>query len=122
MHIPHAELLAVEWLVGAATLSILFWIVQYTFTSPWWRDPVGRTFVYKDFFLLILLVLACLAAIWPNLLTIQEELIIELIVFGGIFVVVTWRCVVFWRIHRPGLAPLRDFASWVSWSWRRLGR
>lgn len=122
MHIPHAEMLALDWVVVAATVSILWWVVQYTFTSPWWEDSVGRTFVFKDIFLLIILVLSCFSILWPNLLTVQEEVCIDLAVFGGITAVVAWRCVVFWRIHRPGLAPLRDFANWVSWSWRRLGR
>lgn len=95
------ELHVVQWLLAASTVTVLGWVVQYTLSSPWWTDKIGRSFVYKDLFLLLLLIPSCLLQLWPHLLTVTEAFWIEVGVFSGITVVVARRCVTWWRIQPP---------------------
>lgn len=99
------ELTVDRWLLLAATVAVLWWVAQYTLSSPWWKDNIGRSFVYKDMLLLLILVPSCLIWIWPHMLTRTEGLALEGVVFGGIALVVGSRCVSFWRIQRP--APVK---------------
>lgn len=87
--------------VFAAAFSVLLFTAQWTFSSPWWRDPVGRTVVAKDVALLVLLVPACCILVDPHLVTPLQWAVIGTASTGGIFVVMAWRCVVWWRIRKP---------------------
>jgi len=95
-----------RWLLAVCTVIVLWWVVQYTLSSPWWTDSVGRSFVYKDLFLLALLIPSCLLQIWPHMLTVTEGLGIEAVVFVGIALVVALRCVSWWKIQPPNPAKM----------------
>jgi len=95
-----------RWLVVVCTIVMAWWVIQYTLSSPWWKDGVGRSFVYKDLFILLILIPSCLRFIWPYLLTVTESLVIQCVTFGGIALVVGTRCVTFWRIQRPAPAKM----------------
>lgn len=95
------EMDTVRTLLVAATAITAWWVIQYTLSAPWWRDKIGRSFVLKDLFLLLLLIPTCLLQLWPRLLTVTEAFWVEVAVFGGIAAVVAGRCVLFWRIQRP---------------------
>lgn len=89
--------------LAAATILLLWWILQYTLSAPWWKDDVGRTIVAKDACLLGLLVPSCMEQIWPALIDPFEALTIEVCVCAGICVTMAWRIEVWWRIKRPSL-------------------
>lgn len=100
------ELTVDRWLLVAATVAVLWWVVQYTLSSPWWDDKVGRSFVYKDLLLLLILVPSCLIWIWPHMMTKIQGLALEGVVFGGIALVVGSRCITFWKIQAPNPAKM----------------
>ena len=85
----------------AATLAIFLFVLQYTLTSPWWRDQVGTTIVVKDLALLAILVPSCAVLIWHSLLTVRQSAWISLIVLSLMTLVMLWRCVVWYRVSKP---------------------
>lgn len=103
MGIPAWLLEAIKVTVWTSTASVLWFVLQYTLTSPWWRDPVGRTVIAKDGALLVLLVPSCLLLVWPQLFTMAERAAIELASLALITVFMAWRSVVWWRIKPPRL-------------------
>jgi hypothetical protein len=90
-----------DGLVIASTVSVLLFVLQYTFTSPWWDDPLGFTVVAKDLALLILLVPASLLLVWPHLLTPLGAIITEVTSLALITMTMVWRSVVWYRIKKP---------------------
>lgn len=88
-------------LLWAAMVSVLVYVVQYTLSSPWWRDPVGRTVVAKDLVILMLLLLTCIGLIWPTWLTPGEATVLTAVILVGVSVTMVWRSVVWYRIKPP---------------------
>lgn len=107
--VAQAYMDAYQVVLVAATAAVIWWTVQYTLSSPWWRDEVGRTFVLKDIALLGLLVPSCLLVPFPQLLTPFEAVTIGVCVLGGIFIIMAWRSVTWWKIQRP--RPVRMIRS-----------
>lgn len=87
--------------VWAATISVVLFVVQYTLSSPWWRDPVGRTVVAKDCALLCLLIPAVLVMVWPGLLDPVAGEIVGVTSLALVAAAMLWRSVVWWRIRPP---------------------
>jgi hypothetical protein len=92
---------AVDGAIWAAAISVILFVVQYTLSSPWWRDPVGRTVVLKDLAVLVLLLQICLLFLWPHLLTMTGELVLDLGSLVGVTLVMLWRMAVWYRIKPP---------------------
>ena len=95
-----------------AALAVLTWMVQYTDTSPWWNDPVGRTIMAKDFGLLLLLIPSCILVIWPHGLDMYTRVGVVIAVLTIFIVVMVWRIVVWYRIKPPKHNPLR-LVRWI---------
>lgn len=108
MSVPVGLLDAGNAAVFAATAAVIISVLQWTFTSPWWNDPIGRTVIFKDFCLMVLLVPASLLLVWPDLISPFGEAILVLCSTAGIALVLSWRCVVWYRIKRPWPLPPRQ--------------
>jgi hypothetical protein len=91
--------------VYAATALTLLFVIQYTLSSPWWRDQVGRTVVMKDVCLLALLVPSSVLMVWPHALTPLQAEWIGVSSIGGVAIAMAWRMAVWYRIRKPW--PLR---------------
>lgn len=100
---------AVDGVIWAATASVVWFVLQYTLSAPWWRDPVGRTVIAKDLALLCLLIPACILLAWPSIFTQTDDEVIDLVSLGLVTVTMAWRSVVWWRIRPPRLPwkPIR---------------
>lgn len=93
-----------DWLqvaVVAATVAAVWFIVQYTLTSPWWHDQVGRTVVAMDAATLILLVPNVIRFFWRSALSSLEIGWTDVTAITLTFFIVVIRCTLWWRIERP---------------------
>ncbi len=99
--VPSWMLTAVSDVTLAATASFLLFVVQYTLTSPWWRDRVGTTIVVKDIVLLGILVPACVLVFRQHAISPFAYAWIDIFVLGGATLVMCWRCVVWWLEKKP---------------------
>jgi hypothetical protein len=99
-----------EWVVQAAWLSSLTFIVFYTSLAPWWRYRVGRAIIALDF--------AVTLALTPGVVGLdfgaraianQAWSWLAVIAVGMVVPITLWRCVVIWRLQRRGV--LRDPAA-----------
>lgn len=99
--VPVALTDAVDGSVFAATVTVLVFTVQYTLSSPWWNDPIGRTVVFKDLALLILLIPASLSLIWPSWLSPISGAVLSVVSTALITIAMAWRSVVWFRIRKP---------------------
>jgi hypothetical protein len=99
--VPSWMLTAVSDVTLAATAAFLLFVVQYTLTSPWWKDRVGTTIVLKDIVLLCILVPGSLLVFFPHLITPVTSAWIDIFVLGGAAAVMCWRCVVWWLEKKP---------------------
>ena len=107
------ETLALKWLTFAATAAIFAWVAQYTLSSPWWRDPIGRTIAVKDLFLLGFLVPSCLNFLWPGLISVTDLVFFDIALLAGMTLVMLWRCVIWYR--------LKPASNWITAAyWQRL--
>lgn len=93
--------------IFAATTAVVVSVVQWTVTSPWWKDHIGLTVILKDICLMVVLVPSSLLLIWPGLIGPLGAAILILCSMVGITLVLSWRCVVWYRIRRPWPLPPR---------------
>jgi hypothetical protein len=94
--------------VIAATLAVLVSTLQWTASSPWWKDPIGGTVVGKDLALLVILIPTTILLIWPGLISPLAGAVIGLASMVAITIVMVWRSVALYRIQRPWPLPPRD--------------
>ena len=81
--------------------SILVFVGDYTRLAKWHRNPVGRTIVIKDLFLLIVVSLTAVSVFFRfSRLTSMVAAWIQIGCLGAMAVTMCWRTVVFERIHR----------------------
>jgi hypothetical protein len=101
-------LLLLRILLIGDVLSIAVFIGVYWVLADWWRHPIGRTIVIKDFLMLMLLV--------PSILTmfihftrtaIHFVAWVDVCLFALLIPVMAWRSAVWISIHRAGQG-LRD--------------
>ena len=87
-------------------VSLIAWIVLYSFLAAWWRHPIGRTLVAKTALIAALLI--------PSILSLFFHLSrMDSYVVGwadaGLIVLVSpvmwWRSVVWVKLHRAGSLP-----------------
>lgn len=92
------------WTEAAVLVTVLAFVIQYTWYAPWWRDPLGRTIVIKDLCLVAaiapMLVLRWLLQNDPGWLTFFRWLSLAMV--AAIAPVMIWRMVVWRKIHRKG--------------------
>jgi membrane associated rhomboid family serine protease len=85
----------------ADVASIVAFIAVYWRLAPWWRNPIGRTIVTKDFLLILLLLPSVLSLFFQfNRLTSRVAAWADLGLFVLLAAVMTWRCAVWIRVHR----------------------
>lgn len=101
MNQDHVLLLLLRAVLIADMTALAAFVGEYTLRARWWENPVGRTIVIKD------LMLA--AAFTPSVLSLFFKFSAftsrvagwtDVGLFAGIAAAVTWRIVVFERIHR----------------------
>lgn len=96
----------------AFAVSILVFIYAYSVLAPWWRNPVGRTFVWKDVCLLGLLCTG-FASLWLGL---PAEVSLSLYVAGlaGSTAIMLWRSVVFIRERYLAIQQASDSQAVIA--------
>ena len=83
--------------------AIVAFVADYSRLAPWWTNPVGRTIVIKDLFLLGVISLVVASVFFQfSRFTSQVASWIQIGLLGGMAVAMCWRIVVFERIHRHG--------------------
>lgn len=98
-----ALLLLLKIALIADIASILVFVGDYTRLAKWWHNPVGRTIVIKDLFLLIVVSLTAMSVFFQfSRLTSMVAAWIQIGALGAVAVVMLWRTVVFERFHRRG--------------------
>lgn len=103
---PHLLLLLTKIMLIADMTAIIAFVADYSRLAPWWRNPVGRTIVIKDLFLLGVICLVVLSVFFRfSRLTSQVASWMQIILLGAMAVAMLWRIVVFERIHRNGPRP-----------------
>lgn len=87
----------------SGVVSILVFIAQYTRLAPWWREPVGRTIVIKDF-LLVLVFIPTILSLFFELNRVTSHLVawLDIALIGLVTPVMLWRTWIWERIHRRG--------------------
>lgn len=87
--------------------AIVVFVADYSRLAPWWRNPVGRTIVVKDLFLLFVVALTTLSVFFRfSRLTSQVAGWLQIGGLAAMALTMLWRVVVFERIHRR--APRDD--------------
>lgn len=95
--------------VFSVTVAVFIFMVQWTLSSPWWKDHVGVTLVVKDLCLLVIFVPTCMMLAWPGVISPLTGAILGFSSLVGITVAMAWRSIVWYRIRRPW--PLRQRAD-----------
>ena len=92
------QLLASKVTVLAAIISLAGWVAVYSNLAPWWRDHIGRTFVFKTLILILLLLLSVPGMFW-TLSHLEADTLswVEIALVGAITPVMLWRISVFIR-------------------------
>jgi len=96
-----AIILAFKVAEVASLVTIIAFVVCYSRWAKWWRNPIGRTIVFKDLALVLVLIPSILSIFIDfNRLTSHIAAWCDVVSFGAIPVIMCWRIAVFWRIHR----------------------
>jgi len=100
---PSLMILLTKITLIADMVAIVAFVLDYSRLAAWWSNPVGRTIVIKDLFLLAVISLS-LAPVFFHFsrFTSQVASWIQIGLLGGIAVAMCWRIIVFERIHRNG--------------------
>lgn len=87
----------------ADLLSVFAFLVTYSALAQWWRHVIGRTIAIKDILLGMALLPTTLSLFFEfSRLTSRIAAWIDISLFGLIAVVMTWRCIIWVKIHRKG--------------------
>jgi hypothetical protein len=108
-----AILLAFKVVEVASLVTIVAFVAYYTRIAPWHKNPIGRTIVYKDL-ALILILMPSILSIFVNFnrLTSHIAAWFDVGSFALVPVIMVWRIVVWRRIHKDGQqAPLTPDAG-----------
>ena len=98
-------LLAFKVVEVASVVAIVAFIACYSRWAPWWKDPIGRTIVFKDIALILVLVPSMLSIFVDfNRLRSRIAAWYDVGSFALVPVIMCGRIVVFRRIHRDGNA------------------
>lgn len=91
----------------ADLVAIAGFVLDYSIRAAWWGNAIGRTLVIKDLLLGAALTPSVLSLFFHfSRLTSHIAAWIDVALFAAIAVVMSWRVVIFERIHREkGLPP-----------------
>jgi hypothetical protein len=90
----------------ASVVTIAVFIACYSRWAAWFRNPIGRTIVYKDIALVLVLVPSILSIfINFNRLTSHIAAWFDVAAFAMVPVIMVWRTLVFRKIHKAGELP-----------------
>jgi hypothetical protein len=94
-------LLLVKITLIADIVSIAAFVGDYSRLARWWKNPVGRTIVIKDLFLLALIALTTLSVFFQfSRLTSRVAAWAQIGLLAAMAVTMAMRIVVFEKIHR----------------------
>jgi hypothetical protein len=100
-----AIILAFKVVEVASVVTIATFIACYSRWASWWRNPIGRTIVYKDIALILVLIPSILSIFWHwNRLTSHIAAWFDVFSFALVPVIMCWRIDVFRKIHKAGQA------------------
>lgn len=100
-----AIVLAFKVVEIASVVTIAVFVGCYTWWTKGkcWANPIGRTIVYKDISLILVLIPSILSIFWHfNRLTSHIAAWYDAGSFALVPVIMCWRILVFRRIHRDG--------------------
>jgi hypothetical protein len=87
----------------ASVVTIAAFIACYSMWAKWWANAIGRTIVYKDIALMLVLIPSILSIfINFNRLTSHIAAWFDVASFALVPMVMVWRIFVFREIHRAG--------------------
>lgn len=87
----------------ASVVAIAAFIACYSKWARWWSNPIGRTIVYKDIALILVLIPSILSIFLRfNRLTSHIAAWFDIASFALVPVLMVWRIAVFRRIHKNG--------------------
>jgi hypothetical protein len=93
----------------ASLVSISAFVGYYTMIAHWWKNPVGRTIVAKDLALILVFLPSVLSMFFRfNRLTSYIAAWIDVGSFALVPVIMTWRIIVWRRLHRLGRLPRNE--------------
>lgn len=84
-------------------VSLVGWVVLYTFLASWWRNAVGRTLVAKTALVAGLFVAPILSIFFRLNPYIAGWVDVALV--GLVTPVMLWRSAVWWQLHKTGRLP-----------------
>lgn len=100
---PSLMILLTKIALIADMAAITAFVLDYSRLARWWANPVGRTIVIKDLFLLGVISLIVASVFFQfSRFTSEVASWIQLALLWGMAVAMLWRIVVFERIHRHG--------------------
>lgn len=114
--------------------AIFAFVMIYTALAPWWRNVIGRSIVTLDILLGMAFLPSTISLFWQfNRLTSYIAAWMDIGIFTLIAAGMTWRCVMWVRIHRKGrsnatagdveeLGSTGDCACRVRRAWRLVLR
>ena len=98
---PSLLILLTKIALIADMAAIIAFVGDYSRLAPWWKNPVGRTIVIKDLFLLGVISLIVAPVFFQfSRFTSEVASWIQIILLGGMAIAMVWRILVFERIHR----------------------
>ena len=98
-----AIILAFKVVEVASVVTITAFILCYSRWAAWWSNPIGRTIVYKDISLILVLLPSILSIFLSfNRLTSHIAAWFDVGAFALVPVIMIWRVFVFRKIHRDG--------------------
>lgn len=101
----HLIVLLLKVVLVAGAASIAAFTAVYTRYAPWWKDPVGRTIIIESVLLLCCITPTTLSLFFSfSRLTSNIAAWADIVLFGLLTPVMLWRCVVWHRLHRLGVA------------------
>jgi hypothetical protein len=104
-----ALILAFKVVEVASVVTIVAFVACYSRWARWWANTIGRTIVYKDI-ALILVLLPSILSIFIDFSRFTSRIAgwFDLCAFALVPVIMTWRIVVFRKIHRDGKDTQRE--------------
>jgi hypothetical protein len=101
-----AIVLAFKVVEIASVVAIAAFIAYYSRAAKWWTNAIGRTIVYEGIAIILVLIPSILSIFWHwNRLTSHIAAWLDVGSFALVPVVMVWRTLVFWRIHKAGRLP-----------------
>lgn len=87
----------------ASVVTIAAFITCYSRWAKWYQNPIGRTIVFKDIALILVLIPSILSIFFRfNRLTSNIAAWYDIGSFALVPVIMVWRIGVFYRIHKNG--------------------